>query len=87
MDGQKHIKTLDDERTKALKPPSVGFIFLKCRKTFLSLLPKKVYQVSMRLNRKSSRRKPAKHKKTSREKVSKPCSVVPSKKNDLEEKK
>ena len=57
------------------------------QKSFPSVLPKRVYQVSLRLHNKSARRKPVKHKKTSHGKLSKRSSAIVSKMYNLEAKK
>ena len=49
------------------------------QKSFPSVLPKRVYPVSLRMHKKSAERKPAKHKKTSRGKISKRGSTIVSK--------
>ena len=58
---------LDDEHTKSLNSPSVPIIFPQTQKSFPSFWPKKVYQVPLPMYSKSSQRKPAMHKKTSRD--------------------
>ena len=78
---------LDDEHTKFLYSPSVQIIFTKMQKSFSSVLPKRVYPVSLRMNNKSAQRKPAKHKKTSRGKISRRVSSIVSKTYNLEAKK
>ena len=60
----KQSKVLDDEHTKSLYSPSVPIIFPRMQKSFPSVLPKRVYPVSVRMHNKSAQRKPAKHKKT-----------------------
>ena len=70
-DRLKQSKILDDEHTKSLYSPSVPIIFPQKQKSFLSVLPKRVYPVSLRMHNKSAQRKPANHKKTSRGKISK----------------
>ena len=70
-DRLKQSKVLDDEHTKSLYSPSVPVIFPQMQKSFPSVLPKRVYQVSLRMHNKSAQRKPAKHKKTSYGKNSK----------------
>ena len=54
------------------------------QKSFPSVLPKRVYPVSLRVHIKSAQRKPAKHKKTSGGKISKPGSSIVSKTYNLE---
>ena len=78
------LKQWNFEHTKFLYSPSVPIIFPQTQMIFASLLPKKVYQVPLRIYSKSSQRKPAKHKLTSCAKVSKGTSINLSKKNHLE---
>ena len=59
----KQSKILDDEHTKSRSSPSVPIIFSQMQKSFPSVLPKRVYPVSLRMHNKSAQRKPAKHKK------------------------
>ena len=86
-DRLKQSKSLDDEHTKPLYSPSVPIIFPQMQKSFPSVLPKRVYPVSLRMHSKSAQRKPAKHKKTSRDNISKRSSTNVSKTYNLEEKK
>ena len=83
----KHISTLDDEHTKSLYSPSVPIAFPQMQKSLSSVLPKRVYPVSMRMHSKSTQRKLASHKKTSRGKISRRSLVAIAKKNNLEAKK
>ena len=83
----KHLRTLDDEHTKSLYSPSVPIALPQMQKTLSSVLPKIVYPVSMRMHNKSTQRKLASHKKTSRGKVSRRSLVTIAKKNNLEAKK
>ena len=83
----KQSKKLDDEHTKSLYSPNVPIIFLQMQKSFPSVLPKRVYPVSLRMQNKSAQRKPAKHKKTSRGKISKRSSTIVCKMYNLEAKK
>ena len=83
----KQSKILDDAFTKSLYSPSVPIIFPQMQKSFPSVLPKRVYPVSLRMHKKSAQRKPAKHKKTSRGKISKRGSTIVSKTYNLETKK
>ena len=83
----KPTKLLDDEHTKSLYSPRVPIIFPQMQKTFPSVLPKRVYPVSLRMHKKSAQRKPAKHKKTSRGKCSKGGSTIVSMAYNLEAKK
>ena len=80
-------KLLDDEHTKSLYSPSVPIIFPQMQKPFTSVSLKRVYPVSLRMHNKSSQRKSAKHKKTSRDKVSKLSSTALSTNNHLGAKK
>ena len=66
----KHLRTLDDEHTKFLYSPSVPITFPQMQKPLSSVLPKRIFPVSMRMHSKSTQRKLADHKKTSRGKVS-----------------
>ena len=86
-DRLKQSKVLDDEHTKTLYPQSVPIIFPQMQKSLLSVLPKRVYPVSLRMHNKSAQRKPAKHKKTSRGEISKRSSLIVSKTYNLEAKK
>ena len=83
----KHLRTLDDEHTKSLYSPSVPIAFPQMQKPLSSVLPKRIYPVSMRMHSKSTQRKLASHKKTSRGKVSRRSSVTVAKKNHLKTKK
>ena len=51
-DRLKQSKNLDDEHTKSLYSPSVPFIFPQMQKSFPSVLPKRVYPVSLRMHNK-----------------------------------
>ena len=86
-DRLKQSKILDDEHTESLYSPIVPIIFPQMQKSFPSVLPKRVYPVSLRMHNKSAQRKPAKHEKTSRGKVSKRGSTIVSKTYNLEAKK
>ena len=83
----KHLRTLDDEHTKSLYSPRVPIVFPQMQKPLSSVLPKRVYPVSMRMHSKSTQRKLASHKKTSRGKVSRRSLATIAKKNNLEAKK
>ena len=83
----KHLRTLDDEHTKSLYSPSVPIAFPQMQKPLSSVLPKRVYPVSKRMHSKSTQRKLANHKKTSRGKVSRRSVATIAKKNNLEAKK
>ena len=82
----KHLRTLDDEHTKSLHSPSVPIAFPQMQKSLSSVSPKRVYPVSMRMHSKSTQRKLANHKKTSRGKVSRRSVATIAKKNNLEAK-
>ena len=83
----KHLRTLDDEHTKSLYSPSVPIAFPQMQKSLSSVLPTRVYPVSMRMHSESAQRKLANHKKTSRVKGSRQSSATIAKKNNLEAKK
>ena len=83
----KHLRTLDDEHTNSFYSPSVPITFPQMQKSLSSVLPKKVYPNSMRMHSKSTQRKLASHKKTSRGKVSRQSLATIAKKNNLEAKK
>ena len=76
----KHLTTLDDEHTKSLCSPSVSIAFPQMQKSLSSVLLKRVYPFSMRMRSKSTQRKLASHKKTSRGKVSRRSLVTIAKK-------
>ena len=59
----KHLRTLDDEHTKSLYSPSVPIAFPQMQKPLSSVLPKRVYPVSMRMHSKSTQRKLASQQK------------------------
>ena len=86
-DRLKQSKILDEEHTESLYSPSVPIIFPQIQKSFPSVLPKRVYPVSLRMHNKSAQRKPVKHKKTSRGKLSKRGSIIVSITYNLEAKK
>ena len=86
-DRLKQSKNLDDERTKSFYSLSVPIFFPQMQKSFPSVLPKRVYPVSLRMHNKSAQRKPAKHKKTSGGKISKRSSTIVSETYNLETKK
>ena len=86
-DRLKQSIVLDDEHTKSLYSPSVPIVFPQMQKSFPSVLPKRVYPVSLRMHNKSAQRKAAKHKKTSPDKISKRISTIVSKNYNLEAKK
>ena len=82
-----HLRTLDDEHTKYLYSPSISIAFPQMQKSLASVLPKRVYPVSMRMHNKSTQGKLASHKKTSRGKVPRRSLVTIAEKNNLEAKK
>ena len=86
-DRLKQSKTLDDEHTKTLYSPCVPIIFPLMQKSFPSVLPKILHPVSLRMQNKSAQRKPTKHKKTKRGKISRRLSTFVSKTYNLEAKK
>ena len=83
----KHLRTLDDEHAKSLYSPSVPIAFRQMRKLLSSVLPNRVYPVSLQMHKKSAQRKLANHKKTSRGKVSRRSLATIAKKNNMEAKK
>ena len=83
----KRLRTLDDEHTKFLYSPKVPISFPQMHKPLSSVLPKRVYPVSMGMHSKSTHRKLANHKKTSRGKFSRRRLFTIAKKNNLEAKK
>ena len=82
-----NLTTLANEQTKSLYSPSIPIAFPQMQKPLSSVLPKRVYPFSMRMLSKSTQRKLANHKKTSRGKVSRRWLVTIAKKNNLETKK
>ena len=86
-DRLKQSKILDNIHTKSLYSPSVPIIFPLMQKPSPSVLPKRVYPVSLRMHKKSAQRKRAKQKKTSRGKISKRNSTIVCKTYNLEAKK
>ena len=85
-DQLKQSKRLDNEHTKSLYSPSVPILLPQMQNSFPSDLPKRVHPVSLRMQNKSAQRKPAKHKKTLRGKISKRSSTIVSKTDNLEAK-
>ena len=83
----KPLRTFDDEHTKFLYSPSVPIAFPQMQRSLSSVLPKRVYPLSMRMQSKSAQRKLASHTKTSRGKISRRSLVTIAKKNNLETKK
>ena len=86
-DRLKCLRTLDDDHTKSLYSPSVPVAFPQMQRPLSSVLPKKVYPVPMRMHSKSTQRKHANLKKTSREKFSRRSLVTIATKNNLKAKK
>ena len=86
-DRLKQSKILDDEHIKSLYSPSVPITFPQIQKHFALVLPKRIYPAALRMHNKSAQRKTAKHKKTSRGKMSKQGSTIVSKTYNLEAKK
>ena len=86
-DRLKQSKFSDDEHIKSLYSPNFLINFPKMQKSFPSVLPKRVYPVSLRMPNKSAQGKPATHKKTSHGKNSKRGSAIGSKTYNLESKK
>ena len=83
----KHLGTLDDEHIKSVYSSSVPIVFRQMQKSLSSVLSKRVCPVSLRMHGKSTHRKLASYKKTSRGKVSRRSVVTIAKKNNLEAKK
>ena len=77
----KQKKSLDDEHTKFFYPSTVPKFFPQMQKSFPSILSKRVGPVSLRMHSKSFQKKPERHKKTSRDKISKPTSILQLKKH------
>ena len=82
----KQPKILDHEHTKPLYSPSVPIIFPQTQKSFPSVLPKRVYPVSLRMHNKCAQRKLAKRKRTKHCKISQRASSIVSKTYNLEAK-
>ena len=85
--GLKHSTTLDDEHTKSLYSPRVPVLFPQMQKSIPSVVSKGVYPISQRMYSKSTPRKLAKHKKTSRRKIQTRNKKSITKKNNLATKK
>ena len=85
-DRPKQSKILDIEHTNSLHSPSFPNSSPQMQKSFPSVLPKRVYPVSLRMHDKSAQLKPAKLKKTSRGKLSERGSTIVSKTYNLEAK-
>ena len=60
----KHLRSLDDEPTKSVDSPSVPIAFTQMQKPLSSVLPIRVFTVSMRMHGKSTQRKIASLKTT-----------------------
>ena len=86
-DQLKQSKILDNEHTNLFFSPSAPIIFPQMQKFLPSVMPKRVYPVSLRMHIKTDQRKPVNHKKTSRAKISKRGSTIVAKKYNLETKK
>ena len=86
-DRSKHLRTLDDEHIKSLYFPSCPIAFPQLQKPLSSVFSKRVYPFSMQLRSKSTQRKLASHKKTSRGKVLRRSLVSIAENNHLETKK
>ena len=80
-DGLKQSLLLDDEKTKSIHFPIIPINFPKMQKPFPSSFP-----VSLWLFSKSSQKKPAEYKKTTRDETSKGNSIALCRKNLLEAK-
>ena len=83
----KHLRTLDDEHTKSLYSPSVPIAFLQLQMPLSSVLPERVYPVSMRMHSNFAQRKLANHENTSGSKVSRQSLATIAQKNKSEAKK
>ena len=81
----KQSKFLDIQYKTSFYSPNFPLFFSQVQKLFPSVLSNRAYPVSLRMHSKSSQRKPAKHKKISRDKVSKRSAL--SQKNHWETKK
>ena len=79
LDRLKESKFLDDEHTKSLYSPSVPIVFPQLQKSFPSVLPKRIFPVSLRMHIKSAQRKPGKQKKSSHGKIPRWASKIVSK--------
>ena len=83
----KHLGNSDDEHAKSLYSPSVPIAFPQMQKSLSSVLPKRVYPVSMRMHSNSTQGKVASPKKTLRGEVSGRSLVTIANKNNLEARK
>ena len=86
-DRLKQSKMLDNEHKNSLYSPSVPIILPQMQKSFPSVLPKRVYPVSLQMHNKFAQRKPVKHKKESRDKISMQRLTIVSKTYNLGAKK
>ena len=87
LERLKHLRSLDNKHTKSLFSPSVPIAFPQMQKPLSSVLSKRVHPVSLRMHSKSTQRKLASHKKTSRGKISRRSLATITKKKNLEAKK
>ena len=85
-DRLKQSKVLGNDYRKFLYSPSVPIFFPQLQTTFLSVLPKKIYRVSLRMQNKYAHPKLAKNQKTSPGKIPKQDSTIVSKTYNLEAK-
>ena len=85
-DRRKQSEFFDDEHTKSLFCQSVPILLPQMQKSSPAVLAKRAYQVPLRAYSRSFQRNPAKHGKTSRDKISKRCSIALSEQNHLEAK-
>ena len=83
----KPLRTLENEHTKSLYSPSCAKALPQMQKPLSSVLSKRVYPVSMQMHSKSTQRKLASHKKTSRGEVSRRSLAIIAKKDNLKTKK
>ena len=81
-----HLGNWGDEHTKTLFSPSVPIASPQTQKSLSSVLPKSVYPFSMRMHSKSTQRKLASLKKTSRGKAKRRSLVTIAKKEQLRSK-
>ena len=73
--------------TKSLHSPTFPVVFSQVQKSVPSVLSKTIKLVFLRLPNKSTQKKSAKHKNTSRDKIPKRCSTLASTTNNIEPKK
>ena len=86
-DRLKQSKVLDNEHTKPLYSPNVRIIIPQMKKSFPSVLPKRVYTVSLRMHIKSAQKETYKAQKKSCGKNSERSSTIVSTTYNLEAKK